>query len=120
MPLDGVLHVPPQRMAGEDCKVAANVGDDSADRPATNFGGDFSEAWVVCAGGVSGTWAGAAQRGGGARLAVRRRWSGPGCRSGTRGEAGEPCFQRLGAKQATGYARQISARSLVPKLSTVK
>ena len=41
VPDHGQTHVVPQRMARQDAEVATDIGDDSADRPAADFGRDL-------------------------------------------------------------------------------
>ncbi len=100
---DGDLQFPPQGVAGQDAEVAADVGDDGADRLAADFcgdllrGGQVGEAGVGFAGGGRGGWRGvraacgwdAAPRGVGVQAV---------------GVAEEPRFERIGAVQAAGDA----------------
>jgi hypothetical protein len=102
---DGQGEFPPQRVARHNAEVATDVGDDGADRAAADLGcdvlgrGQTGETCVGCTGAsVHGS--------GGARLA--RGW---GARGGCCGlladkAAGQSGFERGGAKQAAGNARE--------------
>jgi hypothetical protein len=99
---DDKAQFPPQRMARHDAEVTTDVGDDGADRPAADLGGDLrrggqaSEARVRLAGG------GRCGRPGCARPGLRR--SSRGRRIQTVGAADDLCLQRVGAVQAAGDA----------------
>ena len=101
---DDKAQFPPQRMARHDAEVTTDVGDDGADRPAADLGGDLrrggqaSEARVRLGGGGRGG------RPGCARPGLRR--SSRGRRIQTVGAADKPCLQRVGAVQAAGDASE--------------
>ena len=108
-----MLQFPPQRMARQDAEIAADVGDDGADRPAADLGGDLlwrgqvGETGVRSPAGRRGGWPGCARPARG-----RARRGGTSRRSAT---LDDPCFERVGAMQAAGDAARISAMSVVPK-----
>ena len=52
LPDDGVLQFTPQLVAGQDAEIAADVGDDGADRLAADFRGDLLRGGQVCEAGV--------------------------------------------------------------------
>ena len=98
---DEIAHLRPQRMARRDAEVAANVGDDGADRATADLGGDLlgrGQADLGRAGGVGGSR--------GRRSAVGgRTWRrGLGVQSG--GVTDDPGFERLGTEEAAGDARE--------------
>ena len=99
---DEVLHVPPQLVAGQDAEIAADIGDDSADRAAADLGGD-----LLCRGQAGETRIGRrVERLGsgwpGLGLAARSPWFGvqPG------GAPGHPVLEGLRAMQAASDARK--------------
>ena len=57
---DDGLQFPPERVAGQDAEVAADVGDDGADRLAADLGGDLLRGGQACEAGVASSAAGAA------------------------------------------------------------
>ena len=86
-------------MARRDAEVAANVGDDGADRAAADLGGDLlgrGQADLGRAGGVGGSRGRRSAAGG----STWRR--GLGVQSG--GVADYPGFERLGTEEAAGDA----------------
>jgi hypothetical protein len=91
-------------VAGQDAEIAADVGDDGADRLAADFCGDLLRGGQVCEAGVGfvsggrGGWPGCARR------PWRRSTSGR--RVQAVGVAEEPRFERIGAVQAAGDARE--------------
>ena len=103
----------PIEMAGRDAEVAADIGDDGADRAATHLGGDFLFRGQACEARVLGVVGGL-----GFGLGVRRCDLPSGARPAYGGQAdgrwrevpaaggalAEPGFQRRGAAQATGDA----------------
>jgi len=106
MRYEDVLNFPPQRMAGQDAEVAADIGDDGADGSAADFGGDLLRGGQV---GQRGAGFGVVARGraGAARFPLRRSGSGPGsCRVQAGSATDDPGFERLGALQATGDASE--------------
>jgi hypothetical protein len=64
MPDDDPAQFPPKGMARHDAEIAADIGDDRADRPAADLGGDLlrrgqkGEATVGLVGGPGGGWLG--------------------------------------------------------------
>jgi hypothetical protein len=101
---DDDLQFPPQGVAGQDAEVAADVGDDGADRLTADFcgdllrGGQVGEPSAGFAGDGRGGWAGCARPGLG--------HSALGCGVQAVGVAEEPRFERIGAVQAAGDARE--------------
>ena len=103
---DDGAQFPPQRMVRHDAEVAADVGDDGADRAAADLGGDLlgcghprvkpGDKGIVDGGGV-----GRVALGGGRRGRVRR---GRGVQAG--GVADDPGFECLGTEEAAGDARE--------------
>jgi hypothetical protein len=98
-----LLHVPPELMARQDAEVAVDVGNDGADRPATDLGGD-----LLGRGQLRETRIGSVRGQGGGRLR-RGRGSGPAgpwslVEPG--GAAEYPRLERLGEEQAAGDARE--------------
>jgi len=102
---DGQGEFAPQWVARHDPEVATDIGDDGADRAATDLGRDVlgrGQAGKTCVGGAGAS----VHRSGGARLAT-----GWGARGGWCGRlageaAGQSGFERGGAKQAAGDARE--------------
>jgi len=102
---DEETEFPPQRMAGQDAEIAADIGDDDADRPAADLGCDLlrrgqgSETRVcLVAARIGGP--------GGTRPTLRRRVSTPGHSVQACGVLHEPCLERIGTKQAAGDGRK--------------
>ena len=101
---DDQLQFPPQRMARHDAEVAADVGDDGADRAAADLDCDLlgvgrwaRRDWVASVG-----WAGARAGGdGGGGSAWRRGRGGPAGR-----RCGSAWLRAPGAEQAAGDARE--------------
>ncbi len=100
-------------MAGQDAEVAADVGDDGADRLAADFCGDLLRGGQVCDAGVGFVSGGR----GGLPGCARRPWgrSTSGRRVQAVGVAEEPRFERVGAVQAAGDAREDQRDIAVPK-----
>jgi len=94
---------PPKRMARHDAEVAADIRDDGADRPMTDFCGDALRRGQ---GSEIGVLTGLCGRGAGQRRAGRRRGDGFPFRVQMACAADQPRLERLGAEQAGGDARE--------------
>ena len=100
---DDEAQVLPQLVARHDAEIAADIGDDRADRPAADLGGDLlrrgqqgkARIGRVC--GPGGGWPGRALR----RCARGRGWR---VRAGC--ELRDPGFERAGPQQAASDARE--------------
>ena len=98
------LQLPPQRMAGHDAEIAADIGEDGADRAAADLGGDLRRRGQAGEAGIG------LRRGRGGR--PRRAAGGSSRRGGsgrcvqTGGVAEKPGLERVGAMQAAGDARE--------------
>ena len=107
---DEMAQLPPQRMVRRDAEVAADVGDDGADRTATDLVGDLlGRGYRRVRPGDKGRGGGFGGPGGGAggwRSAVGgSAWRrGLGVQFG--GCADDPGFERLGTEKAAGDARE--------------
>jgi len=108
----GHLHIPPQWMARRDAEVAADVGNDGADRTAAGFGGDLRRRGQVgetqVDRGRGGRWLGGGALAGGCAAS---RWAA--CRSTRASSALARCRPRE-------MLAKISARSVVPKQITAE
>ena len=100
---DDEAQVLPQLVARHDAEIAADIGDDRADRPAADLGGDLlrrgqqGKARVGRACGPGGGWLG---------RAVRRCTRGRGWRVRAGCERHDPGFERAGPQQAASDARE--------------
>jgi len=106
MPDDDEAQVPPQRVVRHDAEIATDIGDDRADRPAADLGGDLlrrgqqGKTRVGRIGGLRGGWPGRTR----CPLGRRARGRGWCFRAGC--QLHHPDFERVGAQQATGDARE--------------